>query len=151
MRSASLWVTAARRTIHSRGTPLAGRPPERTGFQKFIVYWLPVLLYLTLILTLSAQPHLQVPFHFTNADKLCHLAEYGLLGLLLARALRGTMRISSPLIAAMMAIGIGSAFGAGDEWFQGFIPGRDSSVYDWMADTTGVVLAQILYVIGARR
>jgi hypothetical protein len=37
-------------------------------------------------------------------------------------------------------------FGAGDEYFQSFVPGRDSSVYDWMADTSGVVLAQLVYV-----
>ena len=130
---------------------MSQRPPQRTFFQNFLRYWLPVLLYLTLIITLSAQPYLQAPLKFHNADKLCHLAEYGMLGLLLARALRGTLRIRIPLAAAAMAIVFGSLFGAGDEYFQSFIPGRDSSIYDWMADTSGVVLAQIVYVLAVRR
>jgi len=116
-----------------------------------MLFWLPVLAYVCLILTLSAQPHLKVPLNFNNADKLCHLLEYGALGFLLARALRGTLRVRRPALAAMMAIVIGSAIGAGDEYFQSFVPGRDSSVYDWMADTTGVILAQIAYMIGARK
>jgi len=119
---------------------LPGRPPERTFFRKFLIYWLPVLLYVTVILTLSAQPYLQNPLKFHNSDKLCHLLEYGGLGILLARALRGTMRLR-----------VGSLIGAGDEYFQSFVPGRDSSVFDWMADTLGVMLAQVIYVWGARR
>ncbi|MBI1799086.1 MAG: VanZ family protein [Candidatus Eisenbacteria bacterium] len=127
------------------------RPPARTFFQQFLLYWLPVLLYVTVILTLSAQPHLQPPLHFRNADKLCHLIEYGGLGVLLARALRGSMRVSVPLFAGLMAIGLGSMIGAGDEYFQSFVPGRESSVFDWMADTLGVIVAQVAYVVGTRR
>ena len=129
---------------------MSERPPARTFFKKFLIYWLPVLLYVTVILTLSAQPYLQNPLKFHNSDKLCHLLEYGGLGILLARALRGTMRVRIALFAAMMAIGVGSLIGAGDEYFQSFIPGRESSVFDWMADTLGVMLAQVIYVWGAR-
>src|SRR5262249_58730173 len=120
------------------------RPPVRTFFQNFLRYWLPVLLYLTLILVLSAQPSLQPPLKFHNADKLCHLAEYGVLGLLLARALRASLRVRVPLAAAAIAIVFGSLFGAGDEYFQSFVPGRDSSAYDWMADTAGGAPAPVV-------
>ena len=130
---------------------LSRRPPARTFFQQFLRYWLPVLLYVTVIITLSAQANLQAPMKFRNADKLCHLLEYGGLGVLLARALRGTLRVRLPALAAMMAIVLGSLIGAGDEYFQSFIPGRDSSAFDWMADTLGVVLAQVAYVWGAGR
>lgn len=123
------------------------RPPARTFFQNFLRFWLPVLLYLTVILALSAQPYLKLPIRFNNADKLYHLIEYGGLGWLLVRALRGTMRLRTPVAAAAIAIVLGSLFGAGDEYFQSFVPGRDSSPYDWMADTAGVVLAQIVYVL----
>ena len=130
---------------------MASRPPARSFFQQFLVYWLPVLLYVTVIVALSAQANLKPPLHFPNSDKLFHLLEYGGLGILLARALRGTLRVRMPLFAAMMAIGIGSLIGAGDEYFQSFVPGRDSSVYDWMADSLGVMLAQVPYVWGAGR
>ncbi len=129
---------------------MAGRPPERSGFHNFVRYWLPVLGYVTIILTLSAQQHLKPPFRFPNADKVCHLFEYLGLGLLLARALRATMRVRVPLFAAMMAMGIGMAVGASDEIFQSFVPGRDSSVFDWMADSTGILIAQLIYLFFAR-
>jgi VanZ family protein len=40
--------------------------------------------------------------------------------------------------------------GAGDEYFQSFIPGRDSSVYDFMADAAGIVLAQLATLLFLR-
>ena len=98
-----------------------------------------------MILSLSAQPHLQPPLHFPNADKLFHLLEYGGLGLLLARALRGSLPDRPALVITLLAIGLGSLMGAGDEYFQSFVPGRDSSVFDWMADTLGAVIGQFVY------
>src|SRR5262245_47241611 len=41
----------------------------------FVRYWLPVLTYVAMIFTLSAQPHLRPPFHFQNADKVVHMTE----------------------------------------------------------------------------
>jgi VanZ family protein len=125
-------------------------PRQRTGLQQFLLYWLPLLLYVTVILTLSAQPNLKQPFPFENGDKLCHLIEYGGLGILLARLLRGALRVRFALVGALIAIAVGSLIGAGDEYFQSYIPGRDSSVYDWMADTTGVMLAQIAFLVATR-
>ena len=34
---------------------------------------------------------------------------------------------------------MGAGYGALDGWHQGFVPGRDASVGDWMADSAGVV------------
>ena len=107
--------------------------------------WLPVVLYVGVIFTLSSQPHLQPPLHFANADKLLHLLEYGGLGLFLARALRGSMTVSRPARAATLAIVIGASLAATDEWYQSFVPGRLSSVYDALADTVGCALAQVAY------
>src|SRR6266436_1096633 len=74
---------------HERGGSLGRQPPRRGFFWTFMRYWLPVLVYLTVIFSLSAQPNLRPPFEFQNSDKLCHLLEYGGLGLLLGRAVRG--------------------------------------------------------------
>jgi VanZ family protein len=40
--------------------------------------------------------------------------------------------------------------GSFDEFYQSFVPGRDSSVYDLLADTIGVALAQLVYVTFAK-
>ena len=109
-------------------------------------YWLPVLAYVAMIFTLSAQPHLQVPFHFQNADKVVHMSEYCGLGLLVVRALGTLPRLRSAAAAGLVAITIGVGIGSADELFQSTVPGRDSDVFDLIADSIGVTVAQIVYV-----
>jgi VanZ family protein len=113
-------------------------------------FWLPVLAYVCIIFAASSQPHLQSPLRFVNGDKIAHLGEYLVLGLLLVRALRATLRVSRPLFAAMIAIGLVVIVGASDEYFQSFIPGRMSDVFDVMADVLGGAIAQIVYVTFVR-
>ena len=126
------------------------RPPERRFFALFTGFWLPVLAYVTAIFALSSQPHLAPPLRFLNADKVLHAGEYLVLGLLLVRALRATLRVSRPLFAAMIAIGLIVVVGTGDEFLQSFIPGRTSDIFDLLADTVGGSIAQFVYVNLAR-
>ena len=126
------------------------RPPERRFFILFMGFWLPVLVYVTAIFTISSQPNLQLPLHFNQADKVLHLGEYLVLGLLLVRALRASLRVSRPLFAAMMAIGFVALIGGVDEWHQLFIPGRQCDLLDLTADSLGGALAQLLYVVFVR-
>ncbi len=126
------------------------RPPKRRFFVLFMGFWLPVLAYVSLIFVVSAQPNLQSPLTFTNGDKVAHVCEYVLLGLLLVRALRATLRVSRPLFAAMIAIALVVAVGAGDEFLQSFIPGRTSDIFDLLADVVGGGIAQLVYVTFVR-
>jgi VanZ family protein len=126
------------------------RPPERRFFVLFLFHWLPVLAYITLIVVLSAQSNLEVPLKFQNGDKVCHVIEYFGLGFLAARAVRATMRLPFPLSAALIALSFGVLIGTGDEFFQSFVPGRQSSAYDLLADTLGLALAQLGYLLFAR-
>ena len=126
------------------------RPQERRVFHVFLLYWLPVLLYLTVMIVVSAQPYLKPPLEFPNSDKLMHVLEYFGLGLLVARALRATMRIHLPLVAALLALSFGIVVGTGEEYFQSFIPGRVSSPFDLLADTVGLMLAQLVYLAFTR-
>ena len=71
------------------------RRARRQGGSRFVTHWLPLLAYLGMIFVLSAQPHLKPPIQFENSDKLYHLAEYGGLGLLLARTIRAAGRFRS--------------------------------------------------------
>jgi VanZ family protein len=126
------------------------RPKELRFFRLFLLYWLPVLAYLTVIVTLSAQPYLTPPLDFPNSDKLMHILEYFGLGVLVVRALRATMRIELPLVAALLALAFGIVVGTGDEYLQSFIPGRTSSAFDLLADTCGTLLAQLVYLAFTR-
>jgi len=129
---------------------MARQLPARR-FTFFTRYWLAVLLYLGVIFTLSAQPHLRAPIEFQNSDKLYHLMEYGGLGLLMARALRSTLPGISPIALGLAVIGLGIVIAASDERFQSTVPGRESSAYDALADTLGVTAAQWLYWRRPRR
>jgi VanZ family protein len=107
----------------------------------FLRYWLPLLGYVGLIFTLSAQPYLQSPLHFHNSDKLIHASEYFGLGVLLLSMLRASNPARPRGFSALMALACGMTIAAGDENFQRLIPGRQCDFFDWLADSIGVLLA----------
>ena len=125
---------------------LHGRP--RLLF--FLRYWLPLIGYVGLIFTLSAQPYLQSPLTFHNGDKIEHFCEYGGLGILLVAMLRAANPRQPRLFASFAAVAVGMVIAAADENFQRLIPGRQCDFYDWVADSTGVTLAQFAALLWSR-
>ena len=114
----------------------------RSGFRQFLFYWLPVLVYLTAIFYFSSLSNPPSPLHFDNADKLEHLCEYGLFGLLVGRAIRKSVSPYSMLAAAVITVSLVMMIAAADEYFQSFVPGRDSAIFDWLTDTTAAITSQ---------
>lgn len=76
-----------------------------------------------------------------GADKWVHGGLFLILGLSLAWGKGRTRSGVSGLLVLLMGV----AYGAVDEWHQSFVPGRDSSVGDWVADSAGVVLGWVLF------
>jgi len=100
-------------------------------------------VYCLLIYTLSDQSHLPVPLVFNAQDKLIHAAAYAGMACLFWQSWRG--RVSYRLLALITVL-FCSLYGITDEWHQSFVPGRDASIYDWLADTAGAfLLASLLY------
>jgi VanZ family protein len=63
-----------------------------------------------------------------------HGADWALIGGLLAlAAARPSWR------SAAVAVAIAAGFGVSDEWHQSYVPGRDASWLDLVADTVGAV------------
>ena len=117
---------------------------ERSIWIRFLVYWGPVVGYAGLIFYFSAQPNpedLLPSFLFEDvSDKVLHAVEYGLLALVCYRAFR---RGAGPLVARqalVLAIVTASVFGITDEVHQFFVPFRESTWQDWLADTIGAVI-----------
>ena len=129
---------------------MARRPPALDPAARLLTRGLPLILYVAVIFIVSAQPHLKPPMDFPNGDKLWHLAEYGGLAALIARLLRSWNGWSLSVSRVVLAILLASIVGALDERFQAGVPGRDSSVFDWAADTAGAALGAITYASIAR-
>jgi VanZ family protein len=87
------------------------------------------------------------PKSLKNGDKLAHFGEYLLLGMLLARAFRGSRVFPSVLACSLLAMIIGFSTGLADELFQTHVPGRISSAFDYLADAAGVIAGAIVYAL----
>jgi VanZ family protein len=108
----------------------------------FFRYWGPVCGYAGLIFYLSAQSHPEthMPFITHVSDKVLHAFEYAVFGALCYRALRESGSDWWRQHAIPVAIVLASLYGVSDEIHQAFVPFRNSSWLDWLADTVGAVL-----------
>jgi VanZ family protein len=124
--------------------PDAGIERPRTALRVALA-WLPALAYMALIWWLSSIP-IELPLpSIPWRDKLAHVIEYGLLGLLVARAVRGTWPLLQPARAVLVAALITAGWGYLDELHQAFVPGRDANAFDLLADAIGAVLGAASY------
>ena len=110
-------------------------------------YWMPVALYAGTIFYLSAQSHPEddLPsFLFEDiSDKVLHAVEYAGLGVLCYRAFRWGVSGQVASYALLFAIVTASLYGMTDEAHQLFVPFRESSWQDWLADTIGAVIGAL--------
>lgn len=112
----------------------------------FVRYWGPVGGYAALIFFLSAQSHPDenLPsFIELFSDKVLHAVEYAGLAGLIYRALHWGTNEYWRQRAVPLAILLAALYGISDEVHQAFVPFRDSSVYDWLADTLGAVIGSL--------
>lgn len=106
---------------------------------KVISGWGPAAVWMALIFCLSGQPKLPPLPGLAGIDKIQHLAAYMVLGLLLYRATAGIPLMRMRQYAQSFLIG--ALYGASDEYHQSFIPGRQMSGKDWLADIAGLAIA----------
>jgi VanZ family protein len=111
--------------------------------------WGPVLAWMTLIFTLSAQSQLPSPgqrwLDFVM-EKSAHAFEFSVLAALVARALEGTG--SSRRRVFLLAVGLSWLYALSDEFHQRFVPGRNADWSDIVADWLGASLGAGLYLWG---
>ncbi len=85
---------------------------------------------------------------YSNYDKILHFIEYIILGVLLYLTTYYFPGSFTRKYAAVFALIIGVLFAISDEIHQSFVSGRSSSVFDLIADSTGVALAVVtMYAI----
>ena len=99
--------------------------------------------FMAALLFLAADKTAQIPLLPELPDKLVHFCYYGVMALLLAHGV-GRRWLWLPLVLVPLV-------GALDEWHQLYVPGRDASVYDWMADVAGTVAFVYAYYRATKR
>src|SRR5665647_2049792 len=103
--------------------------------------WLPAIAWAGLIFVFSAQPNLRfVPDAGLDflVRKAGHMGVFGILALLLWRAMAGTTAWRRPWA---WALALAVLYAASDELHQGFVAGRHPAAVDVGIDATGALIA----------
>jgi VanZ family protein len=127
-------------------------PARRSAPAAAALRWGPALAWAAVIFVLSSFSRLPSP---PGNDKTHHLVAYAVLGAALVWGLTDRAPRRTTWGIALAAVLLASAYGASDEFHQGFVPGREVSALDWVADTAGAAIAaaglRAAVIIRARR
>lgn len=110
--------------------------------------WLPLIVWIVMIFGLSSIPgfssdDVRLP---TGFDKVVHFIEYAIFAILYYRGLSyGGVRVRWSIVIIVITTGI--AVAALDEMYQSYIPRRDSSFFDLVMDSAGVVFGTLAAVL----
>ena len=102
-----------------------------------------VAFFMAATLFLAADKSGQIPLLADIPDKVLHALYFGVMASLLAHGV-GRSWWGIPMLIVPLV-------GAFDEWHQLYVPGRDCSVWDWVADAAGAGIALYLYVRATAR
>lgn len=105
--------------------------------------------WMMLIYVLSSQPSLPMPELFPGEDLLVHAAFYAILGVFLAYSLIPPQVTTWKRILFLTILV--TAYGVFDEYHQSFVPGRDASAWDILADGLGGFLTALMLFWQDRR
>jgi len=105
---------------------------------RVLTLWLPVFAWAAVIFAFSSIPSLSTGLGTwdTVLRKGAHIAEYAILGSLLYRALG----------REALALAVGIAYAATDEFHQRFVHGRHSSPVDVAIDAIGLALGMLVWL-----
>ena len=122
------------------------------NLKRFVLYWLPLILYCLLIFIQSANPSPEQIPSIPFVDKVLHFTAYAIMGILFYRAYQ-TLRIKDNIqLLMLLSVVSASLYGISDEIHQSFVPFREASVGDVIADTIGAFSGVYLYraFVGSR-
>lgn len=113
--------------------------------KNIIRYWMPLYVYAGIIFYFSSLPHPVPSISIPYFDKALHIIEYTCLGFLAARAFKNSSRKAFYERFKMLAILAAVLYGISDEIHQAFVPFREFSVFDIIADMLGGMLGVFIY------
>jgi VanZ family protein len=110
--------------------------------RSILTLWGPFLAALAVVFWLSSLSDVPGAHYFW--DKLLHTIGYAGIGVLALRAFHGGFerpRLASTIYAGSVVI----LWGISDEFHQSFVPGRDATAWDVLADAVGFAIAVVLF------
>lgn len=106
--------------------------------------WLPFIAFVSFVFYMSSRPGATFPpAPFWGWDKVAHFIAFFTIVSSLAYALGSFTLMRAPVMSFVLIAFFGFAFGILDEWHQSFVPGREVSGYDLIADVAGSVAASL--------
>ena len=121
-------------------------------FQKKLLNWLLVILWMAVIFYFSSQPDLKssLPSIWdTVFRKIAHMSEYFVLAYLFAQALKN-YKLSFKIIILLTSF-FSVLYAISDEFHQSFVIGRQGSLRDVLIDSAGVLIFIILINIKRKK
>ena len=111
----------------------------------FTIYWLPLIGYCVFIYMQSSYPSPEGLPSFEFSDKLLHFGAYAVMGILFYRAYQTlAVRRNIPLLMLISMISA-ALYGISDEIHQSFVPHRNGSISDVIADGIGAICGVYVY------
>jgi VanZ family protein len=117
---------------------------HKSPTERFIKYWLPVIIYAILIFYISSIPGTEIPKFFKGQEAIFHILEYAFFALLINRALKEYFPTKTRIMRLSVVFGLAIIYAISDEVHQSFIPYRLVSIGDITFDGIGIFLANIL-------
>ncbi|VAV85385.1 hypothetical protein MNBD_DELTA01-1311 [hydrothermal vent metagenome] len=115
------------------------------GSKPLLLNFFILLSYMALIFVLSVKPAPEGIPGFWQMDKLIHAGVYAVMGLL-ALGVTGRLVVTNKRRAALYAFLISFIFGGSMEVVQSFIPAREGSFYDCIANGIGAFIGVYIAV-----
>ena len=120
--------------------------------RRFLVYHLPAIGYAGLIIGLSSLSNVRLPkVQLVELDKVIHFVEYALFTWLVYRSTTHFHREVGIEEASFLALGMVTLFAFADEFYQSFIPGRQSDPTDFLTDVAAAMVVVALLRLLRRR
>jgi len=111
----------------------------------FAYYWLPLTAYCVFIYIQSSYPSPEALPSFEFSDKLMHFGAYAVMGVLFYRAYQTLPFRTNIQLIVLFSMISASLYGVSDEIHQSFVPYRDGSFGDVIADVLGAVCGVYVY------
>ncbi|MBU1863320.1 MAG: VanZ family protein [Candidatus Omnitrophica bacterium] len=117
----------------------------KEGIEAFFLYWMPFFGYLSVIFYISHQSDPAGGFTLPVSDKIIHCIEFLLLPFFTIRAFRRCPAEKIRRNFLLFTIIFSLLYAASDEFHQWFIPNRQCSFFDLIADYFGIGIGAFIF------